>query len=100
MPDAFPTTPRAARLVRIAATAIALAAVALASRTTLTSTDWIGRVFPGFVLLDNRVVASIGLAHWSGTGVGGLHHSEGVVLGRAPGCSAPGSYTPGATHPP
>ena len=29
-----------------------------------TSAAWIGRTFPGFLVLENRVVASAGLAHW------------------------------------
>ncbi len=66
MTERFPTTPRAPRAVRLGAIAIGLLAVALATRTTITSADWVGRVFPGFLLLDNRVVASIGLAHWAG----------------------------------
>ena len=28
------------------------------------SLDWVGRVFPGFLILDNRVVASAGLSNW------------------------------------
>jgi len=34
----------------------------------LTSSRWIGRPFAGFLLLENRVVASAGLAQWPGTG--------------------------------
>jgi signal transduction histidine kinase len=45
-------------------------------QTTLSSIQWIGRVFPGFVLLDNRVIASVGLAHWAGTEVPELYQSE------------------------
>ncbi len=80
MPESFPTTPRAPRAVRATALAIALVAVALATRTTITSTAWVGRTFPGFVLLDNRVVASIGLATWSGTRVPGLYQSQVVAV--------------------
>ncbi|HLK12797.1 MAG TPA: ATP-binding protein [Candidatus Binatia bacterium] len=80
MPESFPTTPRAPRAVRAAALAIALIAVALGTRTTITSTAWVGRTFPGFVLLDNRVVASIGLAPWSGTRIPGLYQSQVVAV--------------------
>lgn len=66
MPEGFPTTPRAGRGVRLGAILIGVLAVALATRTTITSADWVGRVFPGFLLLPNRVVASIGLGHWPG----------------------------------
>src|SRR5262249_28942534 len=52
MPETFPTTPRASRAVRLGAIAIGLLAVGLATRTTITSAAWVGRVFPGFFLLD------------------------------------------------
>ncbi|TMA51924.1 MAG: hypothetical protein E6J76_08655, partial [Deltaproteobacteria bacterium] len=80
MQETFPTSPRAPSSVRLGATLLALAAIVLASRTTITSLAWIGRVFPGFVLLDNRVVASVGVAHWSGTTVPGLYQSEVVAV--------------------
>jgi len=76
MPEGFPTTPRASTKVRLGAIAIALLGLALAKRTTVTSLGWVGRVFPGFVLLDNRVIASVGLAHWSGSAEPGLYQSE------------------------
>jgi signal transduction histidine kinase len=66
MAEGFPTTPRAATTVRLAAIVIGVLAIALATRTTITSAEWVGRTFPGFLLLPNRVVASIGLADWNG----------------------------------
>jgi signal transduction histidine kinase len=69
----FPTTPRTPLQVRAVAIAIALVAGALATRTTLTSIAWIGSPFPGFVMLDNGLVAAIGLPHWSGTRVPDLY---------------------------
>jgi len=80
MAESFPTTPRASSAIRVAALALGLAAIGLATRNTITSSDWIGRPFPGFMLLDNRVVASVGLAHWSGTRVPGLYQSEVVAV--------------------
>src|SRR5207237_906736 len=62
MPNAFPTTPRAARDVRIAATAIAVAAVVLAIRTTLTSTDWM--LLFGAFLLSGMAYLACGLVVW------------------------------------
>jgi signal transduction histidine kinase len=53
----------------VGAIVVGLAAVLLAIRTTSTSLAWIGRPFPGFMLLDNRVIASVGLASWSGSTV-------------------------------
>ena len=67
MPEDFPSTPRAPAAVRLCAIAIGLVAVVLATRCTITSAAWVGRVFPGFLLLDNRVVASASLAGWTGS---------------------------------
>ncbi|HJW69904.1 MAG TPA: ATP-binding protein [Candidatus Binatia bacterium] len=64
--EAFPTTPRARRSLRAGAIAMGLVAVGLACRTTITSTAWVGRSFPGFMVLDNGVVASVSLPDWSG----------------------------------
>ena len=71
--------PRARPVVWFVAVAISLVWGAIAIRTTTTSAEWIGRAFPGFVLLDNRVIASVGLAHWTGTTLPDLFQSE--VLG-------------------
>jgi signal transduction histidine kinase len=92
MQETFPTTPRAPSSVRLGAILLGLAAIVLASQTTITSIAWIGRVFPGFVLLDNRVVASIGLAHWSGTAVPGLYQSEVVAVDGEEVASTPDIY--------
>src|SRR5881628_2487576 len=80
MAESFPTTPRAPNEIRAAALLLGLTVIVLATRTTITSSDWIGRPFPGFVLIDNRVIASIGLAHWSGTAVPELYQSEVVAV--------------------
>src|SRR5437870_13921464 len=76
MPDRFPSAPRAPLAVRLGAIAITVVALAVGFRTTVTSFGWVGRVFPGFVLLENGVIASVGLAHWSGSTVPGLYQSE------------------------
>jgi len=80
MAESFPTTPHARAATRVTALLIGLAAIAVATRTTITSREWIGRPFPGFVLIDNRVIASIGLAHWTGTAVPELYQSEVVAV--------------------
>jgi signal transduction histidine kinase len=100
MPETFPTTPRASRAVRLGAIAIGLLAVALATRTTLTSAAWVGRVFPGFFLLDNRVVASVGLANWPGATVPGLYQSQVVVVDGRPVTRTPDVYAYVASLPP
>ncbi len=64
MPQGFPAAPRASRSVRLTAIVVGVIAALLATTTVVTSVRWIGLPFPGFMLLDNRVIASIGLAHW------------------------------------
>jgi signal transduction histidine kinase len=86
--------------VRAGAIVIGLVAVALATRTTITSAAWVGRTFPGFMVLDNRVVASIGLAHWSGALVPGLYQSQVVAVDGEPVESATAVYDRVAAHPP
>ncbi|HJQ84770.1 MAG TPA: ATP-binding protein [Candidatus Binatia bacterium] len=80
--------------------AIGLLAVVLAARTTLTSRSWIGRVFPGFMVLDNRVVASVGLGHWSGSSVDRLYQSEILAVDGVPVASATDVYTRVGQRPP
>jgi signal transduction histidine kinase len=92
VPENFPTTPRASTTVRVGAIIIGLAAILLATRTTITSSQWVGRMFPGFVILDNRVVASIGLSHWPGTSIPGLYQSEVVAVDLKPVATAPEVY--------
>src|SRR5207249_1072151 len=86
--------------IRLCAVAIGLAGVALATRTTLTSSAWVGRTFPGFLLLVNRVVPSIGLAHWSGSVVEDLYQSQVVALNGESALSADQVYATVAAMPP
>src|SRR2546429_9929282 len=100
MPGNFPSTPRAPAMIRLCAVAIGVAGVVLATRTTLTSGAWMDRTFPGFLLLVNRVVPSIGLAHWSGSTVAGLYQSQVVAVNGVPVASAQQVYRPVAASPP
>jgi len=100
MPETFPSTPRTPTTIRLCAVAIGLAGVALATRTTLTSSAWVGRTFPGFLLLVNRVVPSIGLAHWSGSVVADFYQSQVVALNGEPALSADQVYATVAATPP
>src|SRR2546425_11845717 len=52
------------------------------------------------MLLDNRVVASVGLAHWSGMRVPGLYQSEVVAVDRHPVRSAAEVYARVRSLPP
>lgn len=79
-------------VVRAIALAILVCGLAVAIRTTTTSVAWIGRVFPGFVLLDNQVIASVGLAHWTGTTVPDLFQNELVAIDDRPIASTPEAY--------
>jgi signal transduction histidine kinase len=86
--------------VRIVAAALALVGLAVAARTTHTSAQWIGRVFPGFMILDNRVIASVGLAHWTGTAIPDLYQNEVLAVGGQPVASTPAAYAMVAAHEP
>ncbi len=80
MADAFPTTPHTSRAVRAGAVAMGLATILLATRMTITSSAWVGQPFPGFMLLDNRVIASVGLPRWSGAAIPDLYQSQVVAV--------------------
>ncbi|MGH0030390.1 MAG: GAF domain-containing protein, partial [Myxococcota bacterium] len=58
---------------------LAVAAVVCAS-----SLSWIGRTFPGFLVMDNRVVASAGLAHWPAARSGSIYQQELVSVAGEP----------------
>jgi C4-dicarboxylate-specific signal transduction histidine kinase len=59
--------PSAAQRVRQLAIAVyTLLALGLAAGAVVNSLGWIDRTFPGFLLMDNRVVPSAGLSHWTG----------------------------------
>ena len=84
MQASFPALHRTPRPIRFAAIAIAVVGGALACLTTVTSLRWVGRVFPGYFLIFDRVVASIGLPDWSGAGVHGLYFSQVVAVNGQP----------------
>ena len=71
--------------MRVVALAIGTVAAVLVARTAFTSWDWVGRVFPGFVVLTNSTIASSMLPHWSGRTEKGLFQSRILrVDGRVP----------------
>ena len=51
---------------RAALLAIAAAVAGVVLTCFVDSTEWVGRPFAGFLLGRNRIVAPIGLSHWSG----------------------------------
>lgn len=62
--------------------AVVLLAVGLAG--LLGSLAWVGKTFPGFLLLENRVVASAGLPGWPAVRGGDIYQSELVAVEGAP----------------
>ncbi len=78
--------------VRLVALALAVAGIVVAVRTTVTSTAWIGRVFPGFMILDNRVIASVGLAHWRSTTLPDIYQNEVLAVNDRPVASPQDAY--------
>jgi signal transduction histidine kinase len=92
MTESFPSTPRAPRSVRLCAVAIGLVGIILATHTTITSAAWVGRTFPGFLLIPNRVVPSIGLANWTGSTVADLYQSQVVAVDGASVASSDEAY--------
>src|SRR5262249_4181946 len=88
------------RAVRTGAIAIGLLAIGLATRTTLTSTAWVDKTFPGFLVLDNRVVASISLGHWPANQVPGLFQSQVLAVDGRPVSTAAEIYRQVATQKP
>ena len=48
------------------------------------SLGWVDRPFPGFLVLENRVVASAGLSHWPAINGGEIYQHEIVAIDGAP----------------
>jgi len=81
--DAVPTRVLAfAALYRWPLLAVALL-VPLALLSTATSLDWIGRTFPGFFLMENRVVPTFSGYRWP-PDRGALFHHQVVAVDGAP----------------
>jgi hypothetical protein len=68
-------------------------AVGLALTTSITSSRWVGAAFPGFLILDNGVVASVSLPHWSVASQRDLYQHAVVTVGGQPVHTARDVYT-------
>ncbi len=66
------------------ATLFVILALTLAVTTCVTSARWVGTVFPGFFVLDNKVVASVSLPHWSVTSQRELYQHAVVAVNGQP----------------
>lgn len=64
--------------------AAAIGTLVLAAWVLLGSLAWVGRPFPGFLVLDNGVVASAGLTRWPATAGGAIYQQHVVAIDGAP----------------
>ncbi len=67
---------------------LALAAIALTGACTMSSLRWVGRTFPGFFVMANRVVPSISLPGWSAQDHRDIYQREVVAVN---GCKVAGA---------
>jgi len=72
--DPQPNAERRSGLQHAAIGLVALAAVATAAVVAVAATTWIGTTFPGFFVLENGVVASIGRPGWPASRAGIYQH--------------------------
>ena len=91
-------TPLAVRLQRTAAAFGGVLLLALFGAVAFESVGWVGKTFPGFFVLENRVVPSVSLRSWGDVSL--LFQSQVVAVdGRAVG-SAAALYDAVAQSPP
>ena len=64
------------------------------------STQWVGRTFPGFFLMPNRVVPSVSLDHWTAGHGPTVYQRQVVAIDDAPVNSADEAYRMVASLPP
>jgi len=57
-----------------------LVTIAISLIVLTESFAWIGKPFPGFLLLENKVVASAGLSHWPATDGGRIYQHEVITM--------------------
>lgn len=69
---------RAVKELRLPIAALLTLAVAILGLAG--SVGWIGKSFPGFLVLENRVVASAGLARWPAVADGTIYQTEVVAI--------------------
>lgn len=84
MQEGFATAHRPRRTIRAAMMILGLSGLALATTTTITSLGWMGRTFPGFLLLEDRVVAAITLPDWSGSAEPDLFLRQVIAVNGVP----------------
>ncbi|HEY2389296.1 MAG TPA: ATP-binding protein [Candidatus Binatia bacterium] len=85
---------------RAAITAYTIAITAVAAVAVFHSVHWIDRTFPGFFLMDNRVVPSVGLPHWTGLQESSIYQHEVLRLDGRAAASTHEVYATVASQPP
>ncbi len=80
----IPTTRSSTRLYRVILALAAGSAIAATLAIGAAAHGWVGSTFPGFFVLSNRVVPSIGLTGWSGTRDGAVYQRIVVAVDGAP----------------
>ena len=88
-----------ATLVRRVIFAIAVGAGVLLFIVAQNSTTWIGRTFPGFFVMANRVVPSIALAEWAGGGPSRIFQHAVVEVDDRPVDDSAAVYAYAESHP-
>ncbi len=86
-------------LYRVVLALAAAAAVAATLAIGAAARGWVGTTFPGFFVLSNRVVPSIGLTGWSGTRDGAVFQRIVVAVDGAPVTTAHDVYRRVADQP-
>src|SRR5688572_17622089 len=99
MAERFASPTRVHRSKRLTVAVVTALALALAARTTRTSLEWLDRPFPGFVLLEDRVLAAIGLPGWSSATVPDLYLTQVTDVDGRPVTEEAEIYAHAATKP-
>ena len=86
--------------LRRAVVVIGIAAGVLVAMVAANSTRWIGRTFPGFLVMANGVIPSIALPDWSVTSAGILFQQQVVAVDGTPVTSPAEVYALAAAAPP
>jgi hypothetical protein len=90
----------AAGLYGLALAAAAGLAIAVTILVGMTAETWVGRSFPGFFVLPNRVIPSVGLEAWPGNRLGAIYQRVVVAVDGKQVASNVDAYADVASQPP
>src|SRR5882724_9841666 len=74
---------RARTIYRAALVAAGLTALGVTFVLAVAASSWIGRPFPGFFVLPNRVIPSVGLTSWAGSEDGVVYQRTAIAVDGA-----------------